>query len=104
GAEEGTFRDELYEEYKANRSPVPEDLIENLPYIKQIVEAMDIPVIEIPGVEADDVIGTIAKRASEEGIDVVIVSADKDFQQLLNERISMFRPSHRGEEFDPITH
>src|SRR5690606_19792309 len=101
--EEPTFRDELYAEYKANRSPMPEDLVANLPYIKRIVEALDIPVIEVLGVEADDVIGTIATRAAAEGTEVVIVSADKDFQQLLSDRISVLRPSHRGEEFDPIT-
>ncbi|MEX1055438.1 MAG: PIN domain-containing protein, partial [Rhodothermales bacterium] len=98
-AEERTFRDELYDAYKANRSPMPEDLIANLPYIKQIVEALDIPVIEIGGVEADDVIGTLACRAAAESADVVIVSPDKDFQQLLNPSISIFRPAHRGEEF-----
>ena len=101
--EERTFRDELYDAYKANRSPMPEDLIANLPYIKQIVKALDIPVIEIPGVEADDVIGTLARRAADEGAHVVIVSPDKDFQQLLDPCISICRPSHRGEEFDPIT-
>ncbi len=103
GAEEGTFRDEMYDEYKANRSPIPEDLVANLPYIKKIVRALDVPVVEITGVEADDVIGTLACRAAGEGADVVIVSPDKDFQQLLDSSISMFRPAHRGEEFDPIT-
>ncbi len=103
GKDETTFRDEIYDEYKANRSPIPEELVENLPYIKRIVEALDVPVIEISGVEADDVIGTLATRAADEGTEVVIVSPDKDFQQLLDERISIFRPAHRGEEFDPIT-
>lgn len=103
GDEEGTFRDELYDEYKANRSPIPEDLLENLPYIKRIVQALDVPVIELSGVEADDVIGTLACRGAREGADVVIVSPDKDFQQLLDRHISIFRPAHRGEDFDPIT-
>ncbi len=103
GDEEGTFRDQLYDEYKANRSPIPEDLVENLPYIKRIVEALDVPVIELSGVEADDVIGTLARQAADEGAEVVIVSPDKDFQQLLDSQISIFRPAHRGEEFDPIT-
>ncbi|MFW5973507.1 MAG: DNA polymerase I, partial [Bacteroidota bacterium] len=102
-SEEGTFRDAMYDEYKANREPMPEDLALNLPFIKQITEALDIPVIERPGVEADDVIGSLARCAEVEGADVVIVSPDKDFQQLLSERISIFRPAHRGEEFDPIT-
>lgn len=103
GGDEGTFRDELYGDYKANRSPIPEDLVENLPFIKRIVKALDVPVIEIPGVEADDVIGTLARRAAEDGAEVVIVSPDKDFQQLLDRHVSIFRPAHRGEEFDPIT-
>ena len=103
GDKEGTFRDEIYDDYKANRSPMPEDLIANLPYIKEIVKAFDMPVIELTGVEADDVIGTLARQASDDGAHVVIVSSDKDFQQLLSDRISIFRPSHRGEDFDPIT-
>ena len=101
--EGGTFRDEMYEEYKAHRDPPPVELLDNLPLIKQLVEAFDIPVIEREGVEADDVIGTLAVRASEEGAEVVIVSPDKDFQQLLNEQVSMFRPAYRGEAFDMIT-
>ena len=100
---EGTFRDEIYDAYKANRDPMPEDLRDNLPYIKQIVQAFDIPVIVRSGVEADDVIGTLARQAEAEGAEVVIVSPDKDFQQLISERVSIFRPAHRGEEFDPIT-
>lgn len=101
--EGGTFRDEMYEDYKAHRDPPPDDLIANLPFIKAIVEAFDIPVIERDGVEADDVIGTLARSAEADGAEVVIVSPDKDFQQLISERISIFRPAHRGEEFDPIT-
>ncbi len=100
---EDTFRDEIYEEYKANREPPPEELLENLPIIKEIVRALDIPVIEQSGVEADDVIGTLARRAAEEEADVVIVSPDKDFQQLLSPRISIFKPARQGVEFDPIT-
>ena len=101
--EGGTFRDEMYPEYKAHRDPPPEDLIANLPNIKQLVRAMDIPVIEVAGVEADDVIGTLARRAERDGMDTVIVSPDKDFQQLLSSQVSMFRPAYRGESFDPIT-
>jgi DNA polymerase I len=100
---EGTFRDDLYDAYKANRDPMPDDLRDNLPYIKEVVEALDIPVIVRSGVEADDVIGTLARCAEADGAEVVIVSPDKDFQQLISERISIFRPAHRGEEFDPIT-
>ncbi len=101
--EGGTFRDEMYEDYKANREPPPDELIDNIPRIKQVIEAFDIPVFEIAGVEADDVIGTLARKGEEDGADVVIVSPDKDFQQLLSERVTLFRPAYRGEEFDPIT-
>ncbi|MEM1093201.1 MAG: DNA polymerase I [Bacteroidota bacterium] len=103
------FRDELYAEYKAHRPPMPEGLRGGIPYIKQVVEAFDIPVLEVPGVEADDVIGTLAKQASQDGVDVVIISPDKDFRQLLQDdrsadgehgAISMMRPAYKGEEFD----
>ncbi len=99
----GTFRDEMYEQYKAHREPPPEDLVANIPIIKEIVRALDIPVIEREGVEADDVIGTLARQAEADGADVVIVSPDKDFQQLLSEHISIYRPAYRGESFDLIT-
>lgn len=100
---EGTFRDEMFEEYKAQRDPAPEELLDNIPVIKDVVEALDIPVLEVSGVEADDVIGTVACQAGELGAEVVIVSPDKDFQQLLTKNISMFRPAYRGEAFDPVT-
>lgn len=101
--EGGTFRDEMYDEYKAHRDPPPEELLANLPFIKQVVEAMDIPVVEVEGVEADDVIGTLAKQVAGEGVDAVIVSPDKDFMQLVEPHITQFRPAYRGESFDPIT-
>jgi DNA polymerase-1 len=101
--EEGTFREDIYPDYKVHRDPPPDELLENLPYIKKIVRALDIPVIEEPGVEADDVIGTLARRAEADGAEVVIVSPDKDFQQLLSDRISIHKPARRGESFDPIT-
>lgn len=101
--EGGTFRDELYEDYKAHRDPPPEDLVANIPIIKEIVRALDIPVIEREGVEADDVIGTLARQAEADGARVVIVSPDKDFQQLLTDRISIYRPARQGESFDLIT-
>jgi len=99
----GTFRDEMYPEYKAHRDPAPEDLIANIPRIKEVVRAMDIPVVEYEGVEADDVIGTLARQAEADGANVVIVSPDKDFMQLVSERISMLRPAYRGEGFNPVT-
>ncbi len=101
--EEPTFRDELYEEYKAHRPPMPEELKVALPYIKDVVRALDIPLLEVPGVEADDVIGTLARRAETEGVDTIIVSPDKDFRQLLSPHISILRPAYRGEDFELMT-
>ncbi len=97
------FRDKLYEEYKAHRPPMPDGIRYSLPFIKRIVEAFDIPVLEVSGVEADDVIGTLAHRAKDEGVDVVIVSADKDFRQLFAPHVSMLRPAYKGEAFDMET-
>ncbi|MFQ5843005.1 MAG: 5'-3' exonuclease H3TH domain-containing protein, partial [Thermodesulfobacteriota bacterium] len=82
-----TFRDEIYPNYKANRPGMPEDLGLQIPYIKRIIEAYNIPVIEKEGYEADDVIGTIAKEVAKKGLDVVIVTGDKDMLQLVEEHI-----------------
>jgi len=101
--EEDTFRKEIYEDYKAHRDPPPDELLENLPYIKKIVEAMDIPVLEVPKVEADDVIGTLAKEAEADGADVVIVSPDKDFKQLLSDRVSIYKPAKGDQDFEIMT-
>jgi DNA polymerase-1 len=96
----GTFRGALYEDYKAHRPPMPDGLKDSIPYIKELVRAFDIPCLEVPGVEADDVIGTLARRASDEGVETVIVSPDKDFRQLLSDCVFMFRPAYKGEAFD----
>ena len=98
-----TFRDQLYDDYKAHRPPMPPEIKSNIPLIKRLVEAFDIPVLEAEGVEADDVIGTLAKRAEAEGVDAVIFSADKDFRQLLSDRVHMLRPPYQGEAFDRET-
>jgi DNA polymerase-1 len=82
-----TFREEIYSDYKANRPGMPEGLEPQIPYVKRIVEAYGIPVIEIKGYEADDVIGTIAKEVAKQGIDVVIVTGDKDMLQLVDEHV-----------------
>jgi DNA polymerase I len=97
---EPTFRDRLYEQYKSNRPPMPEGIQFSIPYIKRIVQALDIPCLEVSGMEADDVIGTLARRAEADGVNVVIFSADKDFRQLLSDRIAMLRPAYKGEAFD----
>ena len=101
--EDGTFREDIYEDYKAHRDPPPDALIENLPRIKAIVQAMDIPVAEVKGVEADDVIGTLARDAEKDGANVVIVSPDKDFKQLLSPAISMYKPARGDQDFEHIT-
>jgi DNA polymerase-1 len=87
-----TFRHELYSDYKANRPPMPEDLALQIPYIKAITKGFNIPSIETPGFEADDIIGTLAQQAESAGFSVVIVSGDKDFAQLVSDRISIFDP------------
>ena len=87
-----TFRHKIYERYKATRPPTPEDLTEQIPYIKKIIEGFRARMLEIEGYEADDIIGTVAKIATERGFYVVIVSGDKDFRQLITDRISMWDP------------
>ena len=78
-----------FADYKANRSETPPDLAEQIPYVRRILEAMRIPILEYPGFEADDVIGTIARRAEAAGLDVVIISSDKDMMQLVTDRVTM---------------
>src|SRR5260221_12846569 len=85
-----TFRDEAVEAYKANRTETPPDLLEQIPWIRKTLEAMRIPVLEYTGFEADDVIGTLARKAVEQGIEVGIVSSDKDMLQLVNDHVRMF--------------
>src|SRR5215467_7033158 len=80
-----TFRDELLTTYKANRTETPPDLLEQIPWIRKTLEAMRIPVLEYDNFEADDVIGTLSCRAMEQGVEVAIVSSDKDMLQLVNE-------------------
>ncbi|MBK9103945.1 MAG: DNA polymerase I [Saprospiraceae bacterium] len=82
--------------YKANRQETPEDIKLAEPYIRSIIEAYGIPIIEAPGYEADDVIGTLAKRAEQEGYDVYMVTPDKDFGQLVSEHIFMYKPAKQG--------
>lgn len=84
-----TFRHEMYKDYKANRPPMPEDLVVQIEPINQIIEALGIKLLSIKGVEADDVIGTLAKEASEAGLDTVISTGDKDMTQLVNKHIKV---------------
>ncbi len=87
----GCFRREIFEEYKANRPPTPEDIKLSVPYVKRLLEAMRIPVLEVAGYEADDVIGTLAKRGGEAGHKVFMVSPDKDYGQLVDENCVIYR-------------
>ncbi|MFH0844996.1 MAG: DNA polymerase I [Pseudomonadota bacterium] len=87
-----TFRHQLYKNYKATRPPMPEDLVEQLPYIKEIVRNFNIMSIEREGYEADDIIGTLAKFGAENGLQVVVVSGDKDFRQIISPQTSMWDP------------
>ena len=84
-----TFRHEMYPQYKANRPPMPDDLRMQLAYLLEIIPAMGLPLVSVPGIEADDVIGTLATRAVEEGYRVKIISSDKDLTQLVNDRVVM---------------
>jgi len=91
-APEKTFRHEIYEEYKATREAMPDELVSQLPYIHKITEAMNIPVIIRPGFEADDIIGTLAKHGKKQGLRVFMVTGDKDFMQLLEEDVLIYKP------------
>jgi DNA polymerase-1 len=92
-----TFRHEMYPEYKAQREACPEDIKKSVPIIKDILHAMRIPVLEMSGYEADDVIGTLAKKAGEMGnIDTYMITPDKDYGQLVEENIRMYRPRFGG--------
>ncbi len=93
-----TFRHEMYKDYKATRDETPEDIKIAVPYIKRLLEAYKIPVIDYPGFEADDVIGTLAKKASERGFTTFMMTPDKDFAQLVSDKIFMFKPSRSGNE------
>ena len=91
-----TFRHEAYEQYKAQRQETPEDIRWAVPRIKQLLEAMNIPVLDVLGYEADDVIGTLAHKAEENGFEVYMATPDKDYGQLVTENIWMYRPRHTG--------
>ncbi len=84
-----TFRKEMYPEYKANRAAMPEDLVPQIPYIKKIVEGFNIPVLEKEGFEADDIIATLASQFAEQGMNVTVVTGDKDLMQIVNEQIRL---------------
>ena len=94
----GCFRREIFPEYKANRPATPEDIINSVPYVKRIVKAMCIPILEVPGYEADDVIGTLAFKGAEAGYDVYMVTPDKDYGQLVGQNRKLYKQKGEGIE------
>ncbi|MFY8213901.1 MAG: DNA polymerase I [Flavobacterium sp.] len=95
-----TYRFEMYEQYKAHRDETPEAIKIAVPYIQDLLRAMHIPIIEMPGFEADDLIGTLAKQAEKEGFQVFMVTPDKDFAQLVSENIFMYKPARMGNDIE----
>ena len=95
-----TFRHEAYEKYKAQREETPEGIRTAVPYIKEIIRAYHIPILEVAGYEADDVIGTLAKQADSLGIDTYMMTPDKDYGQQVTEHIKMYRPKYGDKEFE----
>ena len=94
------YRFEMYQEYKAHRDETPEAIKIAVPYIQELLKAMHIPIIEVPGYEADDLIGTLAKQAEKENYQVYMVTPDKDFAQLVSENIFMYRPARMGNDVE----
>jgi DNA polymerase-1 len=97
-----TFRDKLFQEYKANRPEFPEDLAVQLPFVRRFCRALGLPLVEREGFEADDVIGTLAQAGSTEGVDVLIVSGDEDLFQLVNDRVRVLKPSRGASEGETL--
>jgi DNA polymerase-1 len=97
-----TFRDEIAEDYKANRSPTPDALLPQLPYVRKVIEAFRLRCVEVPGVEADDVIATLARSFASPSNEVVVVTGDKDLMQLVGPHVSLYMPSGgRGGTLEP---
>ena len=97
-----TFRHEQYAEYKATREKMPDDMRDQLPRIREVIEAMRLPVLEKEGFEADDVMGTLAKKAKEQGMETILVTGDKDFMQLIDGDVTVLNPKRSGEESEII--
>lgn len=95
-----TFRSEADSTYKAEREAMPEDIRLSIPIIKEIIKAYNIPVVEVEGFEADDVIGTLAKKAEKEGFTTYMMTPDKDFGQLVSPNVLQYKPSYRGQDFE----
>jgi DNA polymerase-1 len=99
---EPTFRDKLFDQYKAQRPPMPDDLAVQLPYVRKMCEAMRLPILEFPGFEADDVIGALARQAEKKNLAVSIVTSDKDMMQLVGGNVRVLRPGAGPDKTDLI--
>jgi DNA polymerase-1 len=97
-----TFRDKLFEEYKANRPEFPEDLSVQLPYVRRFCRALGLPLVELEGFEADDLIGTLARAGSTQGAEIFIVSGDEDLFQLVNDRVRVLKPSRAASDGETL--
>ncbi len=93
-----TFRHEIFKDYKSTRAKMPPEMSEQLPRVREVTEAMNVPILEVEGFEADDLMGTLARRAKDEGLDVILVTGDKDFLQLVDENVKVLNPKRAGEE------
>jgi DNA polymerase I len=99
---EPTFRHEIYKPYKATRQKMPEDMASQLGRLKEVVEAFNVPVLELVGYEADDIIGTLARQAESQNIESYLVTSDKDFMQLISPLIKIYRPGKSGAEWETV--
>src|SRR5713226_8820086 len=99
---EPTFRDKLFDQYKAQRPPMPDDLAVQLPYVRRMCEAMRLPILEFDGFEADDVMGTLAKQGAKAGLAVFLVTGDKDMMQLVGGKVRVLRPGSGPNKTDLI--
>jgi DNA polymerase-1 len=97
-----TFRDKLFESYKAHRPPMPDEMTVQLPYVRRLCQALCMPILELDGYEADDVIGTLAKKAATQNLDVLVISNDKDMMQLVNSGVRILRTGTGGAKADTI--
>ncbi|GCC51296.1 DNA polymerase I [Chryseotalea sanaruensis] len=95
-----TFRDEIFTEYKANRQETPEDIRSGVPLVKEIIRGFNIPILELDGYEADDVIGTISKKAAAQGFEVYMMTPDKDYGQLVDKNVFLYKPAFLGNAVD----
>src|SRR5258707_1564366 len=97
-----TFRDKLFDKYKAQRPPIPDDLSVQIPYVRKFCEAMRLPILEFQGYEADDVLGAMARQAAKKNLEVLLITNDKDMMQLVNDVVRILRTGSGGAKADVI--